>query len=87
MNPHGGQESTIHTIYNVMHHWGAVIVAPGYTHPSQYASGGNPYGVSYTASQDGSPIAAETLESARYLGGRVARYARVLAANRAELAS
>ena len=30
-NPHGGQETTLHTIYNVMYHWGAVIVPPGYT--------------------------------------------------------
>jgi len=27
-------------------HFGAIIVAPGYTDPSIYAAGGNPYGTS-----------------------------------------
>ncbi len=83
-NPHGGQESTLLGIYNVMYHWGAVITAPGYTDQSVFASGGNPYGVSFTASRDGHP-APESLAAARYLGGRVARFAAVLADNRARL--
>jgi NAD(P)H dehydrogenase (quinone) len=36
-----------------MAHWGAIIVPPGYTDPVQFASGGNPYGVSATAGEDG----------------------------------
>ena len=83
-NPHGGQESTLLTIYNVMYHWGAVITAPGYTDPSVFAAGGNPYGVSFTASRDGIP-SPEVLAAARYMGGRVARFAAVLADNRARL--
>jgi NAD(P)H dehydrogenase (quinone) len=31
MNPHGGQESTILALNNVFYHWGAIIVAVGYT--------------------------------------------------------
>ncbi len=82
MNPHGGQETTLHTIYNVMHHWGAVIVPPGYTDPAIYAAGGNPYGVSHTAaSREKMDVAIEVLNAARYMGGRVARYAGVLSAN------
>jgi NAD(P)H dehydrogenase (quinone) len=77
-NPHGGQETTLLTIYNVMYHWGAIIVPTGYTDKSIYAAGGNPYGVSFTASGDGNP-AEEALAAARYLGGRVARVAAVLA--------
>jgi hypothetical protein len=28
---HGGNESTLLALYNTMHHWGAVVIAPGYT--------------------------------------------------------
>ena len=52
-NPHGGQEQTIQAIYTTMMHWGAIIVAPGYTDDSIYAAGGNPYGTSVTAGRDG----------------------------------
>jgi len=48
-NTHGGQESTILGLYTTMMHWGAIIVAPGYTDPIYYKSGGNPYGVSVNA--------------------------------------
>ena len=30
-NRHGGNESTLLALYNTMHHWGAIIVRPGYT--------------------------------------------------------
>jgi NAD(P)H dehydrogenase (quinone) len=53
-NPHGGQETTLQTLYYTFMHWGAVIVTPGYTDPAYTASGGNPYGVSVTA--DGSEL-------------------------------
>jgi len=80
-NPHGGQENTIHGIYAVMEHWGTIIVPPGYTDPLLYASGGNPYGVSYTAAMGSTGVSAEVLAAARYMGARLARYAEVLAAN------
>jgi len=83
-NAHGGQETTIQTIYNVMQHWGAVIVPPGYTDPIVYAAGGNPYGVSFTQPQDGK-VPEEVLAAARYMGGRVARFAEVIASNRDKL--
>lgn len=82
MNPHGGQETTLHTIYNVMHHWGAVIVPPGYTDPSIYAAGGNPYGVTHTvSSMQKMEVSEAVLDAARYMGGRVARYAGVISEN------
>jgi NAD(P)H dehydrogenase (quinone) len=80
-NLHGGQENTIHGIYTVMQHWGAIIVPPGYTDPLLYASGGNPYGVSYTAAMGSAGVSAEVLAAARYMGARLARYAEVLATN------
>jgi NAD(P)H dehydrogenase (quinone) len=83
-NPHGGQEATLLTVYNVLCHWGAILVPPGYTDPAVFAAGGNPYGVSFTASRE-TKVGEEVLSAARYLGGRVARVAAVLAENRARL--
>jgi NAD(P)H dehydrogenase (quinone) len=51
-NPHGGQESTLLGLYTTFMHWGAVIVAPGYTDQAIFAAGGNPYGYSHTAGTD-----------------------------------
>lgn len=45
-NVHGGQEAAILSIYVSMLHWGALIVAPGYTDAVLYTTGGNPYGAS-----------------------------------------
>ncbi len=52
-NAHGGQEQTILSLYTTMMHWGAIIVAPGYTDDSIFTAGGNPYGTSVTAGRDG----------------------------------
>lgn len=52
-NPHGGQETTIMSVYTVLIHWGAILVPPGYTDPSIFAAGGNPYGTSASATKDG----------------------------------
>jgi NAD(P)H dehydrogenase (quinone) len=53
-NPHGGQETTLQTLYTTFMHWGAIIVAPGYTDQAIFATGGNPYGTSVTAT--GEPL-------------------------------
>ncbi|MBJ7455568.1 MAG: NAD(P)H:quinone oxidoreductase [Thermoleophilia bacterium] len=74
-NAHGGQESTLLALYNTMHHWGAIIAAPGYTDPRVFEGGGNPYGAS---SVDGTTEG--ELTSARYVGERVATIADRLAA-------
>lgn len=47
-SPHGGQESTILSLYNTLVHFGAIIVPPGYTDPSIQKTGGNPYGYAHT---------------------------------------
>jgi NAD(P)H dehydrogenase (quinone) len=52
MNPHGGQETTLQTLYITAMHWGAILVPPGYTDQSVYDAGGNPYGTSVTAGED-----------------------------------
>jgi NAD(P)H dehydrogenase (quinone) len=48
-NPHGGQETTLLTLYTTFMHWGAIIVTPGYTDQAVSDAGGNPYGTSVTA--------------------------------------
>jgi NAD(P)H dehydrogenase (quinone) len=40
---HGGQESTLLSLYTNFMHWGGIIVAPGYTDEVKFADG-NPYG-------------------------------------------
>ena len=80
-NRHGGQESTLLALNNIFYHWGSVIVPPGYTHPVQYAAGGNPYGTSYPSGLDGDPsVTAEALTAAHYQGYRLAQYANLLVA-------
>lgn len=53
MNPHGGQEATILSLYTTMYHWGAIVVTPGYTDQILYSAGGNPYGMSVTVDGEG----------------------------------
>jgi NAD(P)H dehydrogenase (quinone) len=36
-----------------MYHWGAIVVAPGYTDSSIFKAGGNPYGTSVSVDDDG----------------------------------
>ncbi len=42
---HGGQETTLLTLYVTLMHFGGIIVPPGYTDPLKFVDG-NPYGVS-----------------------------------------
>lgn len=48
-NVHGGQESTLLSLYTSFMHWGAILVVPGYTDPVLFEAGGNPYGFSTQA--------------------------------------
>jgi NAD(P)H dehydrogenase (quinone) len=48
---HGGQETTLLTLYVTLMHFGGIIVAPGYTDALKFVDG-NPYGASLTASHD-----------------------------------
>ena len=50
-NLHGGQETTLMGLHTTFMHWGAINVAPGYTSPVLFESGGNPYGYSAVAGQ------------------------------------
>jgi NAD(P)H dehydrogenase (quinone) len=76
INAHGGNESTLLALYNTMHHWGSIVVAPGYTDEVVSAAGGNPYGTAH-ASGGGAP-GADALGAARHQGRRLARFAGLL---------
>ncbi|WP_166344898.1 NAD(P)H:quinone oxidoreductase [Phytoactinopolyspora limicola] len=76
---HGGQESTLLSLYNVVYHWGGVIVPPGYTDPVQFELG-NPYGTAHI-SAEGAPTEVH-LRTVRYQGARVAAMARALVQGR-----
>ncbi|MGP4006869.1 NAD(P)H:quinone oxidoreductase [Streptomyces sp. 4N124] len=84
---HGGQESTILSLNNVFYHWGAVIVPLGYTDDIVYAAGGNPYGTSWPAGFPSTAPDEVTLDCARFQGARLARFATLLAVDRAAPAS
>ncbi|MFE6460746.1 NAD(P)H:quinone oxidoreductase [Streptomyces cinereoruber] len=75
-NVHGGNESTLLALYNTFHHWGSVIVSPGFTDPSVYAAGGNPYGTAHPGAH-GVPDE-NVLAAARYQGERLTRIAKRL---------
>jgi NAD(P)H dehydrogenase (quinone) len=70
---HGGQESTLLSIYHVFAHWGGIIVPPGYTDPVQFQVG-NPYGASYVAGNGPTPDESH-LEAARYQARRAVQIA------------
>jgi NAD(P)H dehydrogenase (quinone) len=76
---HGGQESTLLALYNTVHHFGGIVVAPGYTDPIKFVDG-NPYGTSHVAGQGDIPIPDTTYQAASFQGSRVARITAALIA-------
>jgi NAD(P)H dehydrogenase (quinone) len=80
---HGGQEATILSLHNVFYHWGCIIVPLGYTDNVVYAAGGNPYGTSWPAGFPSAMPDETVLECARHQGRRLAHFAEVLSAARA----
>ena len=48
---HGGQETTLQTLYISASHWGCILVPPGYSDPLKFEDGGNPYGYSAKAGE------------------------------------
>lgn len=76
-NAHGGQEATVLSLYTSMYHWGAIVVAPGYTDPSVMEAGGNPYGTSLTVDLSGH-FDAKGLEAIKHQTRRVVAVADAL---------
>ncbi len=80
-SPHGGNESTIISMYNPLAHLGLIIVPLGYADPSMFKAG-TPYGASSVSGQNNAPPTADELEVAHYQGRRVAEVARALKVSR-----
>jgi NAD(P)H dehydrogenase (quinone) len=76
---HGGQETTLLSLYISLMHFGGIIVAPGYTDPIKFADG-NPYGVSHITGADNTAALTDTTTAAlRHLAKRVVAIAGRLA--------
>ena len=82
---HGGQESTLLALYHSIHHFGGILVAPGYTDPVKFADG-NPYGTSHVDANGENPVDDTTRAAARYQAERVVRIASALKAGAAAVA-
>lgn len=78
--PHGGNETTVVTLYVPMAHLGFIIVPNGYTHEKILQGHGTPYGSSSTSGQNSAPPTAEEIEVAKHQGARVAKVAAALKA-------
>lgn len=77
---HGGQESTLLALYNTFHHFGGIVVAPGYTDPLKFADG-NPYGASHvTGANNDAPLGDAQHAALDHLASRVVTVAGRLAA-------
>jgi NAD(P)H dehydrogenase (quinone) len=76
---HGGHESTLLALANTFHHFGGIVVAPGYTHPDKFADG-NPYGTSHHDGGGSIAVDDTVRAAARVQAERVVRFARAIAA-------
>jgi NAD(P)H dehydrogenase (quinone) len=76
---HGGQETTLLTLYVTLMHFGGIIVPPGYTDPLKFVDG-NPYGASLVATHDNiNELDEPTGNALDHLARRVVETARRLA--------
>jgi NAD(P)H dehydrogenase (quinone) len=80
--PHGGNETTVVSLYNPMAHLGFIIVPNGYTHGKIFEGHGTPYGSSSISGQNSAPPAQDELEVAKHQGARVTQVAAALKAAR-----
>ncbi len=67
---HGGHESTLLALYNTVHHFGGILVPPGYTDEVKYADG-NPYGVSQVDDDSEEPLDDTASEALTHLVERL----------------
>lgn len=74
---HGGNESTLLSIYTPMAHLGLIIVPLGYADPAMFKAG-TPYGATHVSARDTQKPDDDHLAVARFQGRRVASVARGL---------
>ncbi|GAA3825653.1 NAD(P)H:quinone oxidoreductase [Streptomyces chiangmaiensis] len=72
--PHAGQETTLQALYTSVHHFGGIVVAPGFTHLVKFTDG-NPYGTSHVDGQGTNPVDDTTRTAARHQAERVVKVA------------
>lgn len=77
--PHGGNETTITSLYTPMAHLGLILVPLGYADASLFKAG-TPYGASSVSGQNNAPPTPEDLAVATYQGRRVTHVATALKA-------
>jgi NAD(P)H dehydrogenase (quinone) len=78
-SPHGGNETTILTLFIPLAHFGMVIVPPGYGDPAVFQAG-SPYGATSVSGQNSTPPTDLDLAVARYQGRKVTQVAAALKA-------
>jgi NAD(P)H dehydrogenase (quinone) len=79
---HGGQESTLLSLYNVIYHFGGLIVPPGYTDPVKFQEG-NPYGVGKVTGPDNDDeLETPELDALDHMAERCVEVARALKSGR-----
>src|SRR5580698_3133957 len=78
--PHGGNETTVVSLFIPMAHLGFIIVPNGYTHEKIVQGHGTPYGSSSTSGQNSAKPTAEELVVAKHQGTRVTQVAAALRA-------
>jgi len=76
---HGGNETTLLSLYPPMAHLGLIIVPTGYADAALFKAG-TPYGASSVSFNQATPPTADDLEVARFQGKRVTQVAKALAA-------
>lgn len=77
---HGGNESTVISLWNPLAHLGFIIVPTGYADAVMFAGAGSPYGASVISSHPPAGPTEAEIAVARFQGKRVAQVAKKLAA-------
>jgi NAD(P)H dehydrogenase (quinone) len=78
--PHGGNESTVISLWNPLAHLGFIIVPTGYADGVMFAGAGSPYGASVISGHPPSGPTEAEIAVARFQGKRVTQVARKLIA-------
>jgi len=77
---HGGNESTVISLWNPLAHLGFIIVPTGYADPVMFAGAGSPYGASVISGNPPTGPSEAELAVARFQGKRVTQVAKKLIA-------
>jgi hypothetical protein len=80
--PHGGNETTVVSLFIPMTHLGFIIVPNGYTHEKIVQGHGTPYGSSSTSGQNSARPTVDELVVVKHQGARVTQVAAALKAAR-----